>query len=127
MSRAPPANSLFVFAVVILLLGHLILWQVFGACSKNKYHFLLVLVFVFAYLKFLDVVSARGFEYCKLVRLQRKLSWYCIQEKEQIRLFPSYPHHSLDMKHPKLAGMKNNRQGYNGFKGVWVLFFSYSQ
>ena len=61
MSRAPPANSLFVFAVVILLLGHLILWQVFGECSKNKYYFLLVLVFVFAYLKFWGEVGARGY------------------------------------------------------------------
>ena len=61
MSRAPPANSLFVFIVVILLLGHLILWQVFGACSKNKYYFLLLLVFVFAYLKFWGEVGARGY------------------------------------------------------------------
>ena len=58
MSRAPPANSLFVFIVVILLLGHLILWQVFGACSKNKYHFLLLLVFA---LKFRGEIGARGY------------------------------------------------------------------
>ena len=58
MTRAPAANSLFVVAVVILLLGHLILWQVYGECSKNKYYVLLSLVFVFGY--FLDVNSARG-------------------------------------------------------------------
>ena len=61
MTRAPAANSLFVVAVIILLLGHLILWQVFGACSKNKYYFLLLLVFVFAYLKFWGEVGVRGY------------------------------------------------------------------